>query len=317
MGNSTLCLVVWKSGPEFRRVPFNIYLVALAVTDLLLAVVSLPVYVMSSSIYQHPEGKDGLILCKIITGYLLQFWLAGVSVFLLVIISFERCSAIRNPFQARTRTTSRKTAIYISAAWSIGIFINLPMIIGVKYSKSHPNIGNYCAYDWSPLSLTFYACTFMLQFLIPAIIFIVNFYRVRKYLGKLDDNLKSGFESSGQMLRALEQKKKTVRIVFVVSAAFFVCWTPNNVMYFMFQYGGSKDITWDSALYQIGIILGFLNSCINPFLYAFQSDGFRNHCRKVLRELFATRKAVISNMTSSYGSLAEESARLILPNETS
>ena len=113
MGNSVLCLVVWKSGPAFRRVPFNIYLMALAIADLLLAVVCLPVYVMSSSIYNHPGGQDGLILCKVITGYLLQFWLAGVSIFLLVIISFERCSAIRDPFQARTQTTSRKTAIHM------------------------------------------------------------------------------------------------------------------------------------------------------------------------------------------------------------
>ena len=95
-GNAVVCVVILKSGPPHRKfyhVPFNLYLMSLAVVDFALAVVSAPSYVMSTSYYHaHPKGTNGTILCKTITGYLLCFWLAGTSVYLLVIISFERYS---------------------------------------------------------------------------------------------------------------------------------------------------------------------------------------------------------------------------------
>ena len=58
-GNLTVIIVVLKCGSarhRFREVPFNIYLMALAIVDLTVAVTCLPVYILSSSIYDHPGG---------------------------------------------------------------------------------------------------------------------------------------------------------------------------------------------------------------------------------------------------------------------
>lgn len=320
IGNVTICLVVLKSGPSFRLVPFNVYLMALAMTDLTIAVVCLPIYVMSTSTFPHPDGTRGIAFCKILTGYFIPFWLGGVSIYLLVVISFERLTAVRKPLVARTRSASRKTYAYIVFAWLIGLVIQLATLVGVTYSKSDPTIGNYCSYiSESPAVRTsIYACTFTLQYVVPAVIFIINFYRIQKCLTKLDDNLKRSFGDGRQQLKVMEKKKKTVRIVFVVSVAFFVCWTPNNVMYFLFQYGG-MDIAWDSDLYQAGIVLGFFNSCINPFLYAFQSQDFRSHCRKIFKKMFGIKGKnrqpgqSTSKTTSSIGSASTTSdkARLV------
>ena len=75
LGNVVVCVVVWKSGPSFRRVPFNVYLMALAVTDAVLAVVCLPIYLLSLPMFRpyHPKGTDGRILCQAVTGYVTYF----------------------------------------------------------------------------------------------------------------------------------------------------------------------------------------------------------------------------------------------------
>lgn len=297
LGNLTICLVVLKSDPSYRLMPFNVYLMSLAIADLLLAVVCLPIYVMSTLKSSHLAGSEGVIFCKIITGYLLPFWLGGVSIYLLVIISFERYTAISKPFLALTRTTSKQTATFVAGAWLIGLVIQLPTIIGIKFTKSMSNasVGNHCVYEWSThmQRTSIYACMFTFQYLVPAVIFIVNFYRIQKCLTQIDKQLKQMFADSQQLvnvdIKVMERKRKTIRIVFVASLVFFICWTPNNIMYFLFQYGGKTDITWRSKYFQAGIILGFSNSCVNPFLYAFQSKDFRSHCKKIFKKMLGIK----------------------------
>ena len=144
VGNVIIFLVVLKSGPSYRCVTFNIYLMALAVADLTLAVVCLPIYIMSTSSFPHPTGTQGTAVCKIVTGYLLTFWLGGVSIYLLVVISFERYAAISRPLQAMARSTSKRTASFIAFAWVIAFVIQIPTVVGVNFSTTNATIGNYC-----------------------------------------------------------------------------------------------------------------------------------------------------------------------------
>ena len=291
IGNLVVCLVVLKSGPEFRRVPFNIYLMSLAMVDLTLAVVCLPIYVMSTTTFPHPTGTKGIVLCKTVTGYLLPFMLGMVSIYLLVVISFERYTAVCKPFSAITRKTSTNKAFYICGVWLIALVLHIPTLIGITFTDSKPSIGNYCSFAWktATISRSVYAFVFTFNYVLPAVIFAVNLYRTQKCLAKLDENLKQSFTRKHQCAKVMEKKRKTIRTVFVLSAAFFICWTPNKVMYFLFQYGGMTGISWNSDFYQAGVILGFFNSCINPFLYAFHSKDFRSHCKKVLEKMFGKK----------------------------
>ena len=316
LGNLTICLVVLKSGPSYTLLPFNVYLMSLAIADLVLAVVCLPVYVMSTSAYSHPDGTEGVILCKIITGYLLPFWLGGVSIYLLVIISFERYTAISKPFVAFTRTTSKKTVLLIAGAWFIGFIIQLPTVIGIDFTKGNSSIGNHCVYKWKSETqrTLIFVFAFTFQYIIPALIFIVNFYRIQQCLAKFDRDLKQRFSDSYKLInvdiKVMKKKRKTVRIVFVASLAFFICWTPNNIMYFLFQYAGRKDISWCNSGFQFGIILGFFNSCVNPFLYSFQSRDFRSHCKKILKKMFGIN-CDLSGTTMERGPRRDSAAALM------
>ena len=324
IGNLVVCLVVLNSGRVFRRVPFNVYLMSLAIVDLTLAVVCLPIYVMSTAKFPHPTGTKGVIVCKTLTGYLVPFGLAGVSIYLLVIISFERYTAVCKPFEAAARRTSKKTAVYVVGAWLIGFATEFPTTIGLKFNESKPTLGNYCSFAWKTeaISKSVYAAVFSLNYVLPAVIFTSNLYRIRKCLAKLDENLKQSFTGKQQGIKVMEKKRRTIRTVFVVSAAFFIFWTPNKVMYFLFQYGGRSDISWNSDFYQAGIILGFFNSCINPFLYAFHSRDFRSHCKKVLRKILGTKTgqkqfeggggASVSNGICSYTNTSHSHGRNVI-----
>ena len=135
-------------------------------------------------------------------------------------------------------------------------------------------------------SSSIYAVVFTLLYVIPALIFIANFFRIRKCISKLDINLRHCLADRRCVHGIMNNKRRTIRIVFVTSVAFFVCWTPNSIMYFLFQFGGAAEVAWDSSIYQVGIVLGYFNSCINPILYAFQSKKFRTHCKTIITKAF-------------------------------
>jgi hypothetical protein len=295
LGNLTVITVVLKSGSaqhRFREVPFNIYLMSLAIVDLIFAVTCLPIYILSSSIFDHPTGVKGDIFCKLITGYLIPFWLCDVSIFTLVIISFERYAAICKPFQAIRLGVPRKTYSYITGAYLAGFIVQIPTIVGVRWAGVNGTV-SYCRYDWpsETVSTVIYAVVFVCHFIFPAVIFIFNFYRIKKCLSKLDGDLRRSFGDARQRVKIMKSKERTIRVVFVVMVAFFVLWTPNLLMYFLFQFGEVHNLRWNSNYYQAGIILGFSSSWLNPFLYAFQSKDFRSHCRKVFWKLLGRQNS--------------------------
>ena len=289
LGNLVVIIVVLKSSSarhRFREVPFNIYLMALAIVDLMASVSSFPVYLMESRIFDHPGGEKGNVMCKLVTGYLIPFWLCDVSIYTLVIISFERHAAICKPFQAIRLGIPRKTYFYIAAAYLVAFVVNVPTIVGIYYAGVNGTAG-YCSYKWpsEAISTSIYAVVFVAHFLLPAVVFIFNFYRIKKCLNKLDKNLQRSLGDARQRAKILKSKRKTVQVVFVVMIAFFILWLPNHVMYFFYQFGKIHDFKWDTYYYQLGEILGFSSSWLNPFLYAFQSRDFRSHCCKVFSKM--------------------------------
>eukprot|EP00112_Aurelia_sp_Birch-Aquarium-sp1_P003604 Seg1405.6 transcript_id=Seg1405.6/GoldUCD/mRNA.D3Y31 product="Phe13-bombesin receptor" protein_id=Seg1405.6/GoldUCD/D3Y31 len=289
-GNLIVCLVMAMSGRRLRSVPFNVYIVSLAATDLCLAVIGIPIYMFSKSSFNHPTGLAGTVLCKIITGNLIPFWLAGSSVYVLVLISFERFYAIRDPFLARTRVTSKKTICAVLSAWIVGLMVQIPVIAGAEYSEKNATVSRYCTYKWKSKTTTFsiYLASLAVQYGVPAFLLILNFVRIQRCLGNLDGVLKRQMAGQSPIHnRAIvKQKKKTVQIVFIVVIAFFVCWTPNTVMFFVFQYGGNSSLSPKSDAFGMSVVLAFSSAWINPLLYSFQSAEFRAHCMKIFRKIY-------------------------------
>ncbi len=219
LGNTTVILVIRKSGNSakyrFRDVPFNVYLMALAIVDLILSIICLPVYIMSTNAFPHPTGVGGKVFCKLITGNLPQFWMAGVSIYLLVVISFERYAAISKPFKTRLGTTT-KTYVYIGLAWFFGFARELPVLVGITYTDKDAQVGTSCYYWPKQLpSIFIFSCLFISQYILPAVIFFINFYRIKKRLNRLDSTLKTALGDERQRIKIMKSKQRTIRIVLL------------------------------------------------------------------------------------------------------
>ena len=285
----------------FRSTPFNMFLCSLAFTDMLLASVVLPSYVLSTSIFKHPEGKWGDALCKIMTGYFLAFYLSNVSAYGLVLIALDRLRAIHKLPTTILNSTSKRRKVWLSIgiAWIIPFIPSPGTFYFVEYRRTRkPLIGNHCTVlqegESSSGGIIFGCVIFIIDGLIPLVIFIYSFSHIRKCLVEeetrisettLEDSINEGYKYYN-CWKMVKRKQKTVQVLMIISAVYVVCWIPNKIMCFMLLGGGKHlKLTWVSPAYQIGILIGFTGSCINPYLYAWQSKEFRKHSKRFLKRL--------------------------------
>ena len=285
-GNLTVCLVICRSGSRLLyRVPFNKYLLSLAVADLMVSLFAIPIYVLSTSYFNHPSSTAGIILCKTVTGYMFPFWMANVSVFTLVAIGSERLCALNRSMSINEDASEKRTNISIVVVWIAAFIIQLPTIIGETYDPKYQTIGNFCAFTYPAMVLNVvYPVIFVLEYMIPFSLLVFVFLRIRKSLLHLNKLLSESLTSNFCMERhqeVMKRRHKTVWLLFLITTAFFVMWTPNKLCYFLFQYTAVSEIHWNSEVYQAAVLLGFSNSCVNPFLYALQSNELRSHCREM------------------------------------
>ena len=66
----------------------------------------------------------------------------------------------------------------------------------------------------------------------------------------------------------------------ILFGVYVVCWTPNQFTFLQFNFGGPLDFT--GIWYQITVTMAFINSCVNPFIYAFRLDKFKKGMRMLL-----------------------------------
>ncbi|XP_078506525.1 C3a anaphylatoxin chemotactic receptor-like [Lissotriton helveticus] len=76
---------------------------------------------------------------------------------------------------------------------------------------------------------------------------------------------------------------KTLRVVFITVSAFFVCWAPWNIIRVLLLYYKSPTLILLDAL---SWCLAYTNSCINPVVYVFSVQDFKDKLRTSLRAVF-------------------------------
>lgn len=84
--------------------------------------------------------------------------------------------------------------------------------------------------------------------------------------------------------KSLQNKKRVIKMLFVVVLEFFICWTPLYVI-------NTLALFYPSVVYQkLGYhtitflqLLAYSSSCCNPITYCFMNRGFRKACLNLFR----------------------------------
>lgn len=140
-----------------------------------------------------------------------------------------------------------------------------PLNAGIECIVVLPDPRSY----WEPV---FGTCVFLFSFVVPVAIISVCYSLMVKRLRSV--RLLSGSREKDRNLRRI------TRMVLAVVAAFVVCWTPVQIMALAQSLGVNLGSLLTVALMHFCIALGYVNSSLNPVLYAFLDENFKRCFRE-------------------------------------
>lgn len=287
-GNS---VVIWVAGFRLKHNVTNVWLVNLAVADLIFCFTRVT-SLLKKLFFDH--WPFGVFLCKF-NGFF-KYANMFCSVFLLAVISVDRVLCVWRPVFTRERRTLCAARVVSLGVWIVAMIFSSPYFVyrevylgdnnlskcslEVKESSKNNNTAKNALY-----SIRF-LCGFLLPFLVILCCYILAGIGIRR--------------------TRLSGKSRPLRILAGLVCAFFVCWAPYHCLLL------AKMVNKKSHAVKIGLPiakgLAYFNSCVNPFLYFCMGVDVRRRFGQSLSGIY--RRALMEDgqtVQSQEGTIEENS----------
>ncbi|XP_028836411.1 chemokine-like receptor 1 [Denticeps clupeoides] len=288
LGNS---VVIWVTGFRMKKTVNTVWFLNLAVADFLFTAF-LPLSVAYTAMDFHwPFGK---FMCKFNStlGLLNMF----SSVYILVVISVDRCVSVVHPIWAQNHRSVRRACGVSVVVWFFALLLSAPYFVfrDTAPSLNSENVincfNNFILSDDTKSDKTkelgilrhraMIITRFVLGFVVPFTI-IVSCYSV------IIHRLRRSRSMSGRTGRPF-------KIIAAVITVFFLCWAPYHILVLIEMFYHMSD-DYNRILHHVTTVgipiatsLAFFNSCLNPLLYVFMGQDFKDKVRKSILKVLET-----------------------------
>ena len=273
-GNVFTC-VIFLSTKQLRQQYMNTFLVSLAVSDILMAVMVVPGYTSFCAGCTYLSTDTCWILAQT------KDLVFSSSFFSLLAITYDRYLAVLCPLQYGSRMTRGKVTCMVIAIWVI------PALIASARNIWWHTMPEEQAKDVNQVYnviLVFLLVMFpaMIMALVNALIVRAIQTQKRKTL-PLRELSSVNQEISGEDTRAETSRKRrgTIACAAVV-LVFVLSWIPRSVYNFAFVFGRA-DLASTPLLVKLSMFFLLLQSCVNPFIYSFYRADFRQAAKRLLK----------------------------------
>ena len=245
-GNA-LVILAFKRNTKIRTVT-NYFVVSLAVADILIALVSMPIW--AAYLMSGVDLKQGLL-----TVWTFMDILCGVaSIINLTAISIERYFCITYPLSYHTTMTSTKAITTIIIIWIFSIIMSSLKIILWKLPPPKYELMVTISCFFVPLIIM---CTTY------RFIFKTARFQARQIALMINGNVKNFL---------LASEMRAAKTLAVVMGAFVISWGPFFIINIVYGFC-PRCVTNESVV--VGKWMHYSNSVFNPIVYACMNKEFR------------------------------------------
>ena len=274
---NSLVLIAARRNKALRR-QGRVYIVSLAITDLLAGLIACPFHVY------WLLGRMPVTACyfAVWSTYLCE----TASIISLTVISVDRCFKISYPFHYKAKVTTRKCTNIVGVIWLYSVITATIAIVPYNnQTKMFLSPTGECLNPKPMFYLLFFTINFILPCVIMAssyiVIFIVAYRRRRKWSEQQD--LVSGGER-----RVFLKDLKNARTLGTVVLIFIICWGPPSAVWaFMTYYSQMTGFCRNRVLcFVTTAFLPLGNSLCNPIIYGLCDQEYRRDLKKAFKQIF-------------------------------
>ncbi|KAL6470838.1 hypothetical protein MHYP_G00219570 [Metynnis hypsauchen] len=270
LGLPTNAMAVWVFLFRTKKKhPASILMANLALADLLF-IVWLPL-----KITYHFKGNDwtfGEPLCKVLVGCF--YGNMYCSAIFIACISVQRYWTVVYPLSRKPN--SRVTVCVCVCVWIVVWVLTVPLYLYDQTVKVS-NLDITTCHDVTRSNQTHFPVGYFLTmgtvgYVVPCVVCIVSY--LLTFL-----SLRRSIIDTGSS----KKKRKAIVLMVTVLVMFLVCFTPSNIMLMVHYSLLGADLQNDVyGFYIVALCLGSLNSCLDPLVYYYISEEFRDHVKNSL-----------------------------------
>ena len=270
LGNALILIALHKVTSIYP--PTKLLFRCLAVTDLLVGLISQPLYVTTF----FPEFTTWNVNATILhTDEFFFRLLTAVSLLTSASISVDRLLALLLGLRYRHTVTLRRVWVVILCFWLISA---LQATSGIILCK-HPKL----------LEIVFWIfCALLTLSLLVSVFSYAKIFKTLRYRQvQVHGNSQQGQRPNGGGNQLnIARYKKTVYSIAWVQLALLICYFPYNLLGFLrlfdkVSYSTEMYILWESF-----VTLLYLNSSLNPALYCWRIRHVKQEVKNMIRKIF-------------------------------
>lgn len=278
-----LVVYVIITKPAMRTVR-NLFILNLAISDLLLCLITMPLTLMEILTRYWPLGHNGFI-CKMIGTF--EAISIFVSTFSITAIALDRYQVIVYPM--RDSLHHLGALIALGGIWLLSGVLASPMYfcrkLDILQDVNFTQIGldglAYCLEDWTiPHGRALYSIfVLIIQYVVPIVIVSVAYSRICKklqYRYVSTTVLKKENVMNRRKSRE-DRRRKTNSLFIAIALVYCISWLPLNLCNVVYDAANpfGEDFHTTIVVFAVCHMMGMSSACSNPFLYGWLNDNFR------------------------------------------
>ncbi|XP_039503852.1 trace amine-associated receptor 13c-like [Pimephales promelas] len=274
----TVCgnLLVIISVSHFKQLhtPANILILSLAASDLLVGVFVMPLHL---SWVIESCWLSGPVMCSVFN--FVTFQATSVSVHTVALIAIDRFLALHSPFFYSEKISPTVICIATLFNWLFSLLYNFTLLfINGNFTFMCPGVC-LCIVDWVSSFIDL-----LVVFLIPCTLIIILyshvFVIVRKHVTAIRAVQVHNSKDSSKTRVIDKSERKAASALGILVFVFLLCLLP----YYIFSLTNFlRDDSFSNVINSV-LILFYLNSSINPLIYAMLYPWFKK-CLKIILTL--------------------------------
>ena len=280
LGNSLVCLAIFLN-KSLRSSPTMSFIFSLACCDLLTASFAMPFD--AENLLLHGVWRHGEVLCIVwTTSYLFS---VPTSILTLLILTVDRYKTLSDPLRRFRKSkffSVKSSRVVVVALWCYSLLFSLLPVLGWKHYPSSV-IGSYCYFNITPV---YSALSSVLHFILPLLViggiyFKIN--RIAQNVKNCQQFCDAANSSPGHIVRHptprdqgnFKRNVKATKTIAFIICVLFICWFPYSVASMVLSLCKPCFFSAPQELLASLLMLGYLNSALNPFIYSLSNRKFK------------------------------------------